>query len=68
MIVDFPNGSHVIPKKWIKISNRTGKTTCFFPIVKCEKTFCKMARDMISPEKKDWNTCPINKIIGSSGK
>lgn len=66
LIVDFPDGSHVIPKKWIK-TNINGETTCFFPSVKCLKTFCKMSKDMVSPDKKHWVTCQITKIASSSG-
>jgi len=67
--VDFPDGSHVIPKKWIKRNgNRESTRTCYFPSVKCEKAFCKMAKDMISPDKKHWDICKISKIAGSSGK
>lgn len=65
--MDFPDGSHVIPKKWIK-TNTDGETTCFFPSVKCEKTFCKMSKNMITPDKKHWGICQIIKIAGSSGK
>lgn len=67
LIVDFPDGSQVIPKNWIK-TNINGETTCFFPSVKCEKTFCKMSKNMMSPDKKHWRICQITKIAGSSGK
>lgn len=67
LIVDFPDGSQVIPKNWIK-TNINGETTCFFPSVKCEKTFGKMLKNMISPDKKHWRICQNTKIAGSSGK